>query len=309
MSYLITPQIVNKARLTLDYLSSTGGAMPEEVFDQFLVVTIKRSDFLQSTTTRKMKSTTYRIPTMEFGSRALHKRTRGQALTDAKRTTPTTAGPTITAYDYAAEITLEREDLESGVSGNRMLGVIMNALTKRVGTDAADIVINSATASSDDDLTNFNGFHTAVSTNTAAAGSTRLSRVNCKTLFKTLPDPAQDETLTIRTNKRALIDYTDSIGDRPTALGDEAIRRWIDYWGTVKIKGDQVVPRNLGGGNDTLAVISNEKNYNVGFHREIENDSDKDVRAGTIIVVFTVRMGGQWAVEKHAAKLTGVLAS
>jgi hypothetical protein len=308
MSYLMTP--VKKARLTLDYLASNGGAMPEEVVDRFLVVTIESSDFLSSCTTRKMNSTTYRVPTWEFGSRALHARTRGQALTDGQRTTPTTAGPTITAYDYAAEITLEREDLESGVEGNGMINLIMKALQTRVKTDAAEIVLKSSTVSGDADLANFNGYYTSVVTNTAAAGTTRLSPVNMTSIFKTMPSQFQNAGLTFRTGINAVIDYQNSVEDRPTNLGDQVLQgKWMSHWHGTKVVGDQLLPQNLGAGSNTIGVLSDEKNCNIGFHRQITSDNDKDVRAGTIFVVFTVRMGMVWSVEKAAAQLTGILAS
>lgn len=308
MSYLMSP--VQKARLTLDYLNANGGELPEEVVDRFLIVTIKESNFLSSVKTVKMNSRTYRVPTWEFGSRALHVRTRGQALADAKRTTPTTAGPTITAYDYGAEIVLERENLESGVEGSGMINLIMRELMKRVKEDAAEIAIKSNTGSGDADLANFNGYYTAVTTNTVAAGTTRLSRTNATSLFKTVPSQFRSANSTIRTSVNALIDYSNSIGDRPTQLGDRALGKWYDEWQGKKIVGDQEFPENLGGGtNETIAICANEKNYCVGFHRQITADNDKDIRAGTIFVVFTVRMGAAWAVEKAAAKMTGLLAS
>ena len=308
MSYLMTP--MQKARLTLDYLSSNGGALPEEVMDRFLMVTIESSDFLQSVTTLKMMSTTKRLPWMYFGSRALHKRTRGEALPDSKRTTPTTAGPTITAYDYASEIVLEREDLESGVEGSGMLNSIMRMLTERVRLDAAEIAIKSSTVSADDDLTNFNGYYTSVTTNTAAAGSTRMSPVNATSLFKTLPAKFQRPGLTIRTGVNAVIDYQNAVQDRPTLLGDNVLDgKWMAHWHGLKMKPDQLFPQNLGGGNDTIAVVSDEKNFNIGFHRQITSDNDKDARAGTIFVVFTVRMGAVWNYEPGTAQLTGILAS
>jgi len=307
MSYLMSP--VQKARLTLDYLNANGGELPEEVVDRFLIVTIKESNFLSSVKTVKMNSRTYRVPTWEFGSRALHVRTRGQALSDANRTTPTTAGPTITAYDYGAEIVLERENLESGVEGAGMINLIMRELMKRVKEDAAEIAIQSSTVSADTDLVNFNGFHTAVVTNTAAAGTTRLSRTNATTLFKTVPSQFRGANMTIRTSVNALIDYSNSIGDRPTQLGDRAVGQWYDEWQGKKIIGDQEFPETLAPGTNTIAVCSNEKNFCVGLHRQITADNDKDIRAGTIFVVFTVRMGAAWAVEKAAAKLTGILAS
>lgn len=307
--YLMTT--MRKARLTLDYLQSNGGALPEEVEDRFWVLAIKNSDFLMSSKSTTMGSTTYRIPTWEVGSRALHKRTRGQALVDAQRTRPDTTGPVITAYDYAAEVVLERENLESGVEGPGMLNLVMRTLQERTSSDSAEIAMLSDTTSADVDLENFDGFIAGLTTNTASAGTTRLSPVNCTTLFKTLPSQFQKPGMTIRTGTNAQIDYGNAVEDRPTTLGDSALEaKWRPHWKGHEIKGDQHYPQNLGGGtNETVATIANEKNWWNGFHRRLENDSDKDIRAGTIFVVFTIRMGGNWAADKTAAKLTGVLAS
>ncbi len=307
----LTPEAVRKTRFTLDYLNSNGGALPEEVRDQFIVLAIKDSDFLSAVTTTNMDSQTFRIPTWEIENRALHRRTRGQALTDAQKTRPTTVGPVITAYDYAAEVTFENENLESGVQKDQQFDLIMTTLQERVSADAADIAINSNTASSVDVMTNFNGYYTGVTSNVSLAGTTRFSPVNATGLWKALPTQFQRTGMSIRLSPNGQLDYWNAIGDRPTALGDEAVEsKRTPMWQNTPVKSDQFFPQNLGGGtNETLAIIAIETDFWVGFHRRITAQDDMDIRSQTTTVVFTLRMGANWSAEKMAAKQTGILAS
>jgi hypothetical protein len=304
-------QQMKKARLTLDYLNANGGALPEEVRDRFIVLTIKKSDFLSSVTTTNMQSQTFRIPTWEIENRAMYRRTRGQALTDAQRTRPTTTGPIITAYDYAAEVVLEKENLESGVEGPQMLNLVMRTLSDKVSQDAADIAINSNPASTDDTLVNFNGFYTGVTSNTSTAGSTRFSPVNATSHYKSLPSQFQKPGMTMRIGTNGQIDYGNAVQDRPTTLGDDELQgRWRPHWKGHEVKADQFFPQTLGGSNnETLSIVSDEKDFWVGFHRRITSDNDEDIRAQTIFVVFTMRMGANWSAQKMAAKQTAILAS
>jgi hypothetical protein len=307
----LKPETVRKARFTLDYLNANGGALPEEVRDKFIVLAIKTSDFLSSVTTTNMNSQTFRIPTWEIENRALHRRTRGQALADAQKTRPTTTGPVITAYDYAAEVTFENENLESAVEKEQQFNLIMSTLQDKVSQDSADIAINSNTASTDDDLVNFNGFIAGITSNTSNAGSTRLSPVNCTALWKTLDTQFQRNEATIRTSPNGQKDYWNAIGDRPTALGDEAVEKMrVPLWQNHRVKSDQFFPQTLGGSNnETVATMSVEKDFWVGFHRRITAQDDMDIRSQTTTVVFTLRMGANWSAEKMAAKQTALLAS
>lgn len=301
---------VQKAALTLDYLASNGGALPEQVAQQFLIVMINQSSFLQLVTSVQMQSTTYRVPTMEFGSRALHKRTRGQALPDAKRTTPVTAGPTITAFDYGAEITFQKEILQSGVEQKRLQNTIMQRITDRVKEDWVEIDINSNTGSADDDLDNYDGAYVAVTTNTVTASSGRLVPAQCKALLKTLPKQFRKKAQILGvTSVNAVVDLQDALGDRPTAVGDDAkTNEFNTRVHGVRYVGDPEFPENLGAGTDeSIAVLANWKNRHVGFHQRIELDWDRDTRAQNIYAVVTLRAGGVWAVEKATAKLTDIL--
>lgn len=309
MAYLMTP--TRKARLTLDYLKANGGALPEEVMDQFLIITISQSDFLKAATTRKMKSETFRIPMMKFGSRALHKRTRGQALTDAKRTTPTVSKATITAYDYGAEITLEREDLKTGVQGPAMLNMIMKRITERVKLDWAELALNSVVGSADDDLDNYDGFVAGATSNAISASSTRFSRANATALLKSIPQEHRNANLAVWTSTNAVIDLKNEMKDRWGNLGEQAIQgRWKASFDDFPVHGDMVIPQNLGGGtNETTAVMGDPKQFNIGIHQDMYVDDDKDIRAGTIFVVFTLRQGAKYAVEPSMAKQTAILAS
>jgi len=69
-----------------------------------------------------------------------------------------------------------------------------------------------------------------------------------------------------------------------------------------------VAPEDLGGGNDsTEMILTDPKNVNVGIWRNIRVETDKDVSAGVVIIVATLRFDTKLAEEPAAVQVQNVL--
>ena len=100
-------------------------------------------------------------------------------------------------------------------------------------------------------------------------------------------------------------DYRDSLADRATAVGDRFLLEGVPAtYSGIPMVGVPVFPENLGGGNDeTEMLLLDPKNVNVGFWRRIEWESDKDIVAGELIIVVSLRMDVKFAFEPAVVKV------
>ena len=65
-------------------------------------------------------------------------------------------------------------------------------------------------------------------------------------------------------------------------------------------------PETLGSGDETVVLLTDPKNINVGIWRRITIETDKDITAGTLVIVATLRFDVKYAEERATAKATNV---
>jgi hypothetical protein len=110
------------------------------------------------------------------------------------------------------------------------------------------------------------------------------------------------------TSVDAELDYRNSLADRATVGGDRFIEEDTPaLYSGVPVKPVPLFPENLGpGGNRTVALLCNPKNVHVGIWRQIRLESFRDVSAGVLRVVATMRFDAKFAEEPGVAKLINI---
>ena len=304
---------IQKAEWTLSYLQSNGGRMSPETLTEFIQIMHKESNFLQYVTTMTLRADQKHIDTMEFGSRALHTASPGTALADAKRTRPTLNRQTLAVKLFKAEIEMDREVFEDNIEQERLKQKVMTRLADRCKEDVVEIVVNSNTAlaGTDDDLAQFNGFYTAVTTNTVSAvGKPKLSKSLLEQTIAAVPTEHRNpDKLKVCSATVPVQQYMYSLADRQTMMGDAAFKRGFKTYTPdgIEVVGEPEIREDLGVGSDeSVAVVADMKNFHVAFHPNLQIDMDEDKRAGTYIFIVRVRLDAPWANENATAKLTGI---
>jgi hypothetical protein len=104
------------------------------------------------------------------------------------------------------------------------------------------------------------------------------------------------------------LEYRNSLAERATVGGDKFLESDapILYSG-VPITPVPLFPDSLGAtGNQTTILLTNPKNIHVGIWRQIRLETFRDVSAGVLRVVATIRFDVQLADELGVAKLINV---
>lgn len=302
--------ILEKADLRVQDLITSGGILPEAVAQKFIEVAVKESVIMGMATVVPMKSREQRIDTMRFGSRVLQPGYEATALPVAQRSKPDLTKSLLQAKLLKAEIRMSKEVLEDNIEGDGFQNHIITAAGKAVARDMDELISNGDILSADPFLAVLDGIRKQATTNTVAAGTVNLSKTILKSSMKTMPvEFLRDRRqLSFLTSMDAETDYRDSLADRATAVGDRFLLEGIKAtYAGVPISGVPIFPENLGGGtNETEMLLLDPKNIHVGIWRQIEWETDKDIMAGELIIVVSLRMDVKFAYEPAVVKTSGI---
>lgn len=304
--------ILEKADMALSDLTSGGLLVPAQA-QKFIRILIDEAKLMKLATVTPMKSHTQEINKIKFGSRILRAAQENTALAEVDRAKPTTSKVSLIAKPFKAQVNLTYEVLEDSIEQDTLKATIMQLMGEAIARDVDEILVRGDTASSDTFLAQFDGLLKSSTSNIVNAGTTSLTKSILRDMIKTMPSPflRDKSSLKYLTSVDAEIDYRDSLSNRQTNTGDKA----LDGAAPVGYSGIQVVdvplfPENLGGAtNETNVVLLDPKNMNVGIWRQIQIETDKDIEAGKVIIVVSMRMDMKLIEETAVVKATGVKVS
>lgn len=312
--------ILQKADLALSDLLTDGGLLVPEQAQKFLRILIKKSVVMGMATVEPMRSPKKKINKIRFASRILRAGQSGVALSEAERAKPDLSEVELDSKLFKAEVRLTNEVLEDSIERGNLRNTVMQLMTQAVSRDMEDQMLNGDTADADPFFNQFDGVLKQATSNIVAAGGVKLHKGILRDLQKVLPTEFLVNKLDMRymTSVDADIDYRDTLADRATPGGDRALGAVANSEAVVGYTGVPVVPVPLfpGDRNDipqapgtTDVLFCDPKNMHVGVHREIRLETDKDISAGEVLMVITMRYDVKYAEELAVAKATGVLVS
>jgi hypothetical protein len=188
----------------------------------------------------------------------------------------------------------------------------MQLLGEAIARDTEYIMINGDTVSSDPLLAKLDGILKQVTAHTVDAAGARLSRTLLKSALKTLPHEYLYDVKALRflTSHNAQIDYSEEVGDRATQAGDRAAFDYVEpMFKRVPVMAIPEFPEDLTPGNETEVILTDPKNFHVGFHRKIKIRVHEDYQSGAVIIVGRIRFDGKFANPDATVKIENVLAS
>lgn len=310
--------ILAKADLALGDLLTDGGLLVPEQAQNFLRILIKKSVLMGMCTVEPMKSPKKEINKIQFGSRILRAGSPGTALTQADRSKPDLSQVELDTKLFKAEVRLNNEVLEDSIERGNLRNTVLQLMSHRVSSDMEDILINGDSADADPFFSQFDGVLKAATSNIVDAGSVKLNKSILRDLQRTLPTEflVNKRDMRYMTSVDAEIDYRDTVADRATPGGDRALGAFANSEATIGYGGVEIVPVPLFPGDRTDVpratgltdvLFCDPKNVHVGIQREIRLETDKDIVAGEIIMVVTLRFDVKYAHELAVAKAINVL--
>ncbi len=305
--------LLQKADLALSELTSDGGVLNEAQAKKFIVKLIKEGKMMGLATVMGMAAQKQEINKLRFANRVLRNGTPGVALAVAERSKPNLGRVELDAKLLKAEVRINTETLEDNIEGAALQQTMMDAMGAAIARDLDELFINGDTSSNDLYLATLDGVLKQATSHVVAAGGTVLTKSVLKSTLKALPIEyqRQKDMMVLMTSPNTETEYVDAMADRATPFGDNKLQQGggITYQG-VPLISLPMWPENLGGGQDETAVLyTDPKNINIGVWRKITVEIDRDIAAGVLLIVATMRVDMKFAEEDAVVKTTGVLVS
>lgn len=300
---------IQKADLALSDLTS-GGLLVAEQVKEFFEIVIEESVLLPLVTTVPMSGPTWEMPKMGFTGEVLRPK-QATALGEADRSKPELAKVSLASKPFIAEARIPYEVVEDNVANGSFPQTALTLLGKAVARDLEKLIIQGDTTSSSLLLASLDGVLKLATTSVVNAGGVRLSKSVLKIILQTLSSQFMTTKHAFITSKNAMIDYNDTVANRQTPKGDDALVKAAsgEYGGHGMIM-VPLFPENLGAGtNKTNVLFTDPKNIHVGMQRDVRIETSRDISKQEFIIVASLRADVNYAHEPAVVKATEVLAS
>lgn len=303
-------ELIRKADLAVADLNANGGLLTVAQAQKFIRKMIDEAVLLKMATVVPMRSYEQNIDKAQFGSRILRAAAEAQALGAADRAKPDLEQVVLTSKLFKAEVRLSTEVLEDNIERQSLRNTILSMMGERISLDIDELIALGDTVSADPFLAKMDGLIKLAAANTVSGNSNPISKYLFRDMLKTLPKQYLRNKSKMRflTSVDTEIDYRDSLSDRETGRGDVYLERDVPVaYSGVPIVDVPVFPENLGVGTDeTVALLMDPKNMQVGFWRKITMESDKDITSGVLILVASLRIAFTLAEDDAVVKATEI---
>jgi hypothetical protein len=310
MTYTSNRSLVEKADLAIADLTTGGGILLPEQAKTFMRLLIKPSVLMKLATVTPMPTPKYQVSKIKFGSRILRPGKEATALAPADRAKPDLSYLELDAQLFKAEVFLSDEVLEDNIERGEFRQTVLEMIADAAGRDMEEVIINGDTTSADPFLATLDGILKQSKSHVVDAAAASLNKNFFRDLLRSLPSEylRDKKAMTFLASVDGELEYRNSLAERATVGGDKFLETDapILYLG-VPITPVPLFPDNLGAtGNQTVALLTNPKNIHVGIWRQIRLETFRDVSAGVLRIVATIRFDAKLADELGVAKLINV---
>lgn len=297
-------ELLAKADLALSELTSGGGLLQPEQSLKFMRLAIAEAKVMKRASVIPMKAASRIVDKARFSSRIMHKAASGNALSLADRSKPALGKVTLSSVEFKAQVNLTTSELQDNIEGQGFRDTIMELMAERVALDIDEVIVLGDVTSADEDLNSMDGLLAAATSNTVAAGSVPLNKTVLKLTMKAMPnaflrDPSR---LNYFTSLDAAADYHDAMADRIGQVGDSYVmeNKPLSY------RGAEVVGCANFAENTASMILTDPTNILIGMQQDIMFETDKDIEAGVVMLVATLRWVFKYAEETAVVKTTGI---
>jgi len=337
MGFTSNRTLLEKADLAIRDLQDGGGYLLPAQAKKFMRLLIKQSELMGMATVVPMAAPKQQIAKIKFGSRVLRAGREGTRLSDQDRTRPDFSYMELDAKLFKAEVDLSDESLEDSIEREDLRQTIMEMLAEAIGRDMEEVLVMGDMTSPDPFLAQLDGILVQTVSHVVDAGGNKLTKDVLFDTVRTLPSEylRVKKSLSFLTSVDTELGYRNTLAERATIGGD----RWLEtdvpvMYSGIPIRAIPLFPENLpapasgatpapapGGGaapapspapvarDRSAIVLANPKNLQVGIWRKIRIETWRDISAGVLRVVATLRFDTKWADELGTVRVSNVVAS
>ena len=333
MSFTSNRTLLEKADLAIRDLQDGGGYLLPAQAKKFMRLLIKQSELMGLATVVPMASPKQQIAKIKFGSRVLRAGKEGTRLSDAERARPDFSYLELDAKLFKAEIDLSDESLEDSIEREDLRQTIMELLAEAIGRDMEEVLVMGDVTSPDTFLAQLDGILVQTVSHIVDAGGNKLTKDVLFDTVRTLPSEylRVKKSLSFLTSVDTELGYRNTLAERATVGGD----KWLEtdvpvLYSGIPIRSIPLFPENLAapvapGATATAApptgaappvapvprdrsaiILCNPKNLQVGIWRKIRIETWRDISAGVLRVVATLRFDVKWADELATVRVSNI---
>lgn len=296
---------LQKGDISVSDLVSTGGFLNTIQFNKFTRTIIDAPTIIKDVRFVPMNAPKMEINKIGFADRILKKApASGTALPASKRSKQTTSKIELDTVELIAEVHVPYDVLEDNIERGNMEDTIFFQIAERTALDMEEWLILADTNSGDEFLALRDGILVqAVSHVVDFTGSGQaINKTIFKNAIKAMPNKYLRNRGALRhyVSPDVEIEYSDFLADRNTALGDAKVQGFKPNMHS----GISIVPAALM--DQDKAILTFPKNIILGMQRKVSIESDRDIRARTIIIVVTMRIDIKFEEEDAVVKTIGL---
>lgn len=316
---LTNQELARRADLVLADLNANGGLLDPEQANAFLDLLQEQPTILSQVRTIRMNAPERKINKIGFADRILKAAPQGSTpydnpatgvnnryLAAADRSKVTTSQISLATDEVMAEIRLPYEVLEDNIEGESFETHVMRLIAQRAAIDFEEWALFADTGDVDPLLALQDGY---------------LKRMTSHTVDNTLAgvDPAMFQAGMLAMPQKYLrnvaqmkhfvtvantIKYRGKVAERATGYGDSMLQTSAPIYAFgVPV---EAAPMLAVDGVGNTGFFTYPKNLIFGIQRQIQVETDKDIRSREIIIVLTARAALQIEEEDATVKYTNI---
>jgi hypothetical protein len=334
MGFASNRTILEKADMAIRDLQDGGGYLLPAQAQKFMRLLIKQSELMGMATVVPMASPRQQTPKIKFGQRVLRAGKEGTRLSDQERAKPDFSFVELDARLFKAEIDLSDETLEDSIERGELRQTIMELITEAIGRDMEEVLITGDLQSPDSFLAQLDGMLVQTVSHVVDAGGAKLTKDILFDTVRAMPSQylREKKSLSFFTSVDTELGYRNTLAERATIGGD----KWLEtdvpvMYSGIPIRAIPLFPESLPAPTDpppattdpadastaavpiardrTTIVLANPKNLQVGLWRKVRIETWRDVSAGVLRVVATLRFDVKWADELGTVRVSNVKAA
>ena len=317
--HMVPRQSISKASMSTTDLTTGGGLLAVQQASRFIRILKMTPNLLRACRVVPLKGASDRIDRVHFSSRILHAASENTNLGASNQSVPTTSKVEMSAKLFKAETRISYETLQDSIEGgknvrgNSFENMIFQLIAERIAYDVEEIALLSDTGSGTTDYAQFDGWMAlAEASHSYDFSGAALSKGFFKGTFLQLPKEYRQKKndLIWVVSSNMDVEWNDELADN--SYSDRATKV---AWGKEKVNTAYGVPMLVSahvpaesGTSSNLgkALITHPKNMVLGIWRNLFMEIDRDIRAGTLVIVTTMRLDAKFEQVEGAAVGTNV---
>ncbi len=311
-------ELAKRADLVIADLQANGGMLDAEQSKVFIDKVLEQPTLLRQIRQVRMNAPERKVNKIGFDSRILRAARQGTTpyekdngtndryLPAAERSKPTTSQIELKTSEIMAEIRLPYETLEDNIEGESFESHVMRLIAERAAVDLEEWALWADTASGDTFLALQDGFLKRMTThvvNNAAAG---VSPELFEQGLLAMPQKYLRQTANLKhfVTVANTIRYRGKVAQRSTGYGDSMLTQG----GPIYAMGVPVeaAPMLAVQGSGNAGFLTHPQNLLFGIQRQIQVETDKDIRSREIVIVLTLRAALGIEEEDATVKYTNI---